>query len=101
MKQQDQPVTIQELLGRFEDYNFVPELVAELLKDAPLVIKDPDPIPDKVFDKTKRWTENSNVQLWIGHDRIPEMSMAVRDGDPDNSASGPRQSVKYPTYTQY
>ncbi|RSL42217.1 hypothetical protein CEP54_015558 [Fusarium duplospermum] len=40
--QQDEPVSLQALLGRFKKYAFVPDLFAQILKDAP---KQPDPVP--------------------------------------------------------
>lgn len=90
-------MTLQELLGRFKEYKFVPDLFASILEANPSALKNPDPgpVPPKIFDVNKNWTENTDIQLWISQDRIPSMSMAVRDGDPNNEGAGPRQSVSY------
>ncbi|UPK92921.1 hypothetical protein LCI18_003856 [Fusarium solani-melongenae] len=90
--QQDEPVSLQALLGRFEKYNFVPELFAKILRDAP---KQPDPIPTPIeppkFDANKAWKEDSMIRLWIGSNKVL-WPLSIRDGDPDNEAAGPKSN---------
>ncbi|RTE84716.1 hypothetical protein BHE90_000713 [Fusarium euwallaceae] len=91
--QQDEPVSLQDLLGRFKKYTFVPDLFAKILQGAP---KRPDPVPAPAeppkFDANKQWTENSQMRLWIGSSTVL-WPLAVRDGDPNNEAAGPRGNL--------
>ncbi|KAJ4193091.1 hypothetical protein NW767_010375 [Fusarium falciforme] len=91
--QQDEPVSLQALLGRFKKYAFVPNLFAQILKDAP---KQPDPVPAPIelpkFDANKPWTEGSKIRLWIGSNTVL-WPLSVRDGDPNNEAAGRKRSL--------
>ena len=91
-EQQDEPVTVQDLLGRFKEYEFVPKLFASILETRPPPIISPEPVKQKTFEDRK-WTRYSKIQLWTGQDYIPSMAFVVRDGDPDNEGAGPRESV--------
>ncbi|KAI8716751.1 MACPF domain-containing protein [Fusarium sp. LHS14.1] len=87
--QQDEPVSLQALLGRFKKYAFVPDLFAQILKDGP---KLPDPTPAPIeprFDVNKPWKEDSKIRLWIGSNPVL-WPLSVRDGDPNNEAAGPK-----------
>lgn len=92
--QQDEPVTLQELLGRFEKYAFVPDLFTQILKTEP---KKPEPAPKPVeqpkFDTSKEWKKTSKIRLWTGVN-TPDWTIAVRDGNPSEEAAGPKSNVR-------
>lgn len=94
-EQQDEPVSLQELLGRFKEYEFVPGLFAQILGPPPSKESAPvKTIPDKIFDANKSWTKTTKLRLWIGQDKIPlDNFYAVRDGNPTNESASSRDTV--------
>ncbi|KAI3319476.1 hypothetical protein HD806DRAFT_260931 [Xylariaceae sp. AK1471] len=92
--QQNEPVTLQELLGRFDKFKFVPELFASILTKAPPPpVVTPPPVPDKVFNPNVPWTEATKIRLWIGQQQVPSWTLAIRDGDPASEAAPPRKTL--------
>lgn len=91
--QQDEPVTMQELLGRFDEFKWVPEVFNNILQSVPAPKPVVVPVPEKQFDTTKVWTESTKLRLWYGPKKEPSWTFAVRDGSPQNTAAGPRKVV--------
>ena len=79
------------MLGRFNDYSFVPKLFATILSQVPQLQEPPKPVSEKIFSKDVKW--KSRIQLWIGQERLPAMVIAVRDGNPEYEGAGPRSNV--------
>ncbi|KAF3385422.1 hypothetical protein F1880_002090 [Penicillium rolfsii] len=92
--QQDEPVTVQELLGRFEAYKWVPDLFDKILAPTRPVQPAPNPNPDKIFDKNIPWKNTTKLRLWVGQDSVPLATFyTVRDGNPDSESAPPRESL--------
>lgn len=94
IKQQDEPVTVQELLGRFEDYKWVPDLFDKILAPTRPLQPARNPNPDKIFDKSIPWKTTTKLRLWVGQDSVPLNTFyTVRDGNPDFESAPARESV--------
>ncbi|KAL8827956.1 MAG: hypothetical protein Q9170_006804 [Blastenia crenularia] len=81
------------MLGRFDNYSFVPKLFADILNQVPPVQESQKPISEKLFNKGVKWTTKSKIQLWVGQECLPSMVIAIRDGNPDNEGAGPRSNL--------
>ncbi|ORY14656.1 hypothetical protein BCR34DRAFT_645688 [Clohesyomyces aquaticus] len=81
--QQDEPISLATLIGSMPGFEFVPEITTKILSTAPVSLQNP------------RMHLNSR-KLWIGGEKVPGHTFTIRNGDPGDRVSGPRDEVCVP-----